>query len=148
MPLINMLAILAVVTAFGSPATSTAGPECILLDLSRVGTLCAGQTTSLNMSVLNACSSPKRVTLSFALDGKTVREKAPIVVAPLETLAQRALLPLPASVRSGLHTLTVSVKDADGTMRSTDLTLPVASCDLPVASVEIAQVGPSSAHIE
>jgi hypothetical protein len=146
MPLVSVLAILAVVTAFGSPATSTAGPECILLDLSRVKTLCTGQPTTLNLSVLNACSTPKRVTLSFALDRETVREKAPIVVAPLETLAQRVLLPIPSTTRKGLHTLTVSVTDFDGSARSTDVPLPVASCDLPVASVEIARVGPSGAQ--
>jgi len=144
MPLTHVPVILALVTALGSPVSSTAAPDCIQMDLSRVRTLCADQPTALSMSVLNACSAPKQVALTFAIDHETIREKAPIVVAPLETLAQRVLLPLPASIRPGLHTLTVSVKDAGGNVRSTDLTLPVASCDLPVASVEIAQVGPSS----
>ena len=136
MPLTNVFVMLAVITA----------PDCIFMDLSRVRTLCADQPTSLSLSVSNACSTPKQVTLSFAFDRETIREKAPIVVAPLETLAQRVLIPLPPSIRSGLHTLTISLKDPSGNVRSTDLTLPVASCDLPVAGVEIAQVGPSSAQ--
>jgi len=144
MPLIHVLVILATLTALGSPGTSVAAPECIQMDLSRMRTLCADQPTSLNLSVQNACSTSKRVTLTFAVDHETIREKAPIVVAPLETLAQRVLLPLPSTVRSGLHTLTVSVKDAAGNVRSTDFELTVASCDVPVASVRTGPVGPSS----
>jgi len=148
MPLSHLLAISAVVTALGAPPAPIATPECILMDLSRIRSLCADQPTALTLSVENACSAPRRVTLTFSLDQEPIREKAPIVLAPLETLAQRVLLPLPPSVRPGLHTLTVSVKDAAGTVRSTDLTLPVASCDLPVAAVEIARVGPSGTHEE
>jgi hypothetical protein len=146
MPLINAPVILAVVTALGSPVSSIPAPDCIQMDFSRVRTLCADQPTPLSMSVLNACSTPQQVALTFSVDHETIREKASIVVAPLETLAQRVLIPLPSSIRSGLHTLTVSVKDAGGNVRSTDLKLPVASCDLPVASVEFAQVGPSGAQ--
>lgn len=148
MLLTHVLVTLATLSALGSSGAPVAAPECIQMDLNPMRTLCVDQPTSLSLSVSNACSTSKRVTLTFAVDHEAIREKAPIVVAPLETLAQRVLLPLPSSVRSGLHTLTVSVKDAAGNVRSTDFDLTVASCDVPVASVRTGSVERSSEQKE
>jgi len=123
-----VLAFMSAVSAFGAPGSTISAPDCIQMDLSRIGTLCSGQPTELNLTVQNACSAPKRVSLTFAVDRETLRERSAIVVEPLETLAQHVLLPLPATMGSGLHTLTVSVKDAAGNVRSTDVDLSVDAC--------------------
>jgi hypothetical protein len=122
------LVFMAALSAQGAPGPALAAPDCIQMDLSRIGTLCAGEPTMLNMTVENACSASKRVSLTFAVDHETIRERAAIVVEPLETLAQHVLLPLPATIESGRHVLTVSVKDAAGNVRSTDVDLAVDAC--------------------
>jgi hypothetical protein len=129
MLILFMLAFLAAVSAHGAPNSANVALDCIEADLSRVGTLCTGQPSTLEMSVYNACSTGSRVTLTFAVDHETIRERSAVEVAPLETLAQHVLLPLPQTVTSGVHTLTVSVKDAAGNVRSTDLDLTVDACD-------------------
>ena len=144
MTVLNLLLSMTVIAASGLPAAAVAEPQCILLDFSRVPTLCTGQPSTLNMTVMNACSTPQRVSLAFAIDKETIREKTAVEIAPLETLAQRVLMPLPSTVRPGRHTLTVSVKGAAGSVSTTELDLTVDACDALEAGVVARRVGPSS----
>jgi hypothetical protein len=124
----NGLVGVVVIAAFGTAAPANAAPDCIRMDVSRVGTLCAGQPTTLGVTVENACSSPRRVALTFAMDHETLREKEAEIVEPLETLSKDVFLPLPSTLTPGIHTLTITLRDAAGHVGTTDLDLKVESC--------------------
>ena len=109
-------------------APAKAVPDCVTIEVNPVATLCQGQSATLGVSMKNGCSGSKRVALTFALDKETIREKAEVVIDPLETIDKEVFLPLPATIASGRHTVTVHLRDAAGNVASTDLDVVVDRC--------------------
>jgi hypothetical protein len=124
----SLLVSMALVAAAGAATPAKAVPDCIRMDVNPIPVMCKGQAATLGVTVENACSAEKRVALTFTLDQETVREKAAVVIAPLESIEKEVLLPLPATIASGRHTVTVHVKDAAGNTASTDVYLVVDRC--------------------
>jgi hypothetical protein len=122
--------------ALSLPAAIAAGParaasDCIELKDSRPGEWCTGQLAALSVRVRNDCSSPGRVGFTFAIDHESIRAKAESVVPAGDEVAKVVHLTLPPTMRSGRHTLTVTVTDAAGNASSTEQTVFVASCGAP-----------------
>jgi hypothetical protein len=119
---------LAMAAAAAVSAPAKAAPDCITTDINPIPTLCRGQAATLGVTVANACSESKRVALTFDLDKETIREKGEMVMEPLESIQKQVLLPLPATIASGRHTVTIHVKDAAGNVSSTDVDVVVDRC--------------------
>jgi hypothetical protein len=122
-----------IVMALSVPAvlaagTARAASDCIAIEGSRPTDWCTGQLAALRVDVRNDCSAPRRVGFTFALDHEPIRAKTAGIVPAGSTLPKEVLLTLPAGVSAGLHTLTVTVRDASGNVTSTETDVTIESC--------------------
>jgi len=124
----TLIAAAALIAAAGAVTPAQAVPDCVSLNVNPIPTLCRGQSATVGVSMVNACSAATRVGLTFDLDNKNIREKSEVVIDPLETLEKEVFLPLPASIASGRHTVTVHIRDAAGNVASTDVDVVVERC--------------------
>jgi hypothetical protein len=122
----HLVASLVLAAAAATPVK--AEPDCIKMDVNPIPTVCQGQAPTLGVKVQNACSESRRVAMTFDLDKEAIRDKGEFGIEPLESLDKQVLLPLPATIASGRHTVTIHMKDAAGNATATDVDFVVERC--------------------
>lgn len=127
----GLVSISMVIAASVAPSSTNAASSCIQVEANSSATLCAGQPATASASISNSCPSAARVTVGFAIDGRSLPAKSSVLVNGDATLSKQVTILIPARAVPGSHTLTVTATDAEGNASSADVDVTVASCPTP-----------------
>jgi hypothetical protein len=123
-----LLTTVALVSALGAALPSRAATDCLTLEINAPPTMCAGQTSSVSVTVTNSCSNRLSATARYSIDGQALPYAAGFQVGANSSRTRTIGIPVPASAAAASHTLTISLSDSGGGESSTTVDLTVSSC--------------------